>query len=1037
MNLSSTAVRRPVAVTVCVIIALLFGIVSLQRIGIDLLPNMSLPYAVVVTTYAGASAEVVEHDVTIPLEAHLAGVSGVRRQDSYSMENFSVIMLEFEWGTDMLSALDDIRNNLAQAALSLPSEASSPVVARIDPNTLPLMLVAVSAQDLTELELSQQLAKIKPGIEQLPGVASVSLLGTTSEEIQVLYDAKQLSEAGLSPAILQQLIMYQNIIVPSGTVTEGDLRYSTRTGRRISSLDDLKDLIIGMKQGSGILGLGGLVPSLTYLSDLAEISIAATKPEGITRYNGEDTVIIKVMRQSGANTVRVAESVKKALRQIEESNPNLQFAVVSDQSAFITSSISNLMSSLVLGGILAVAVLWFFLRNLGSMVVIGLSIPISIITSFVLVYLSDLSLNLMTLGGLALGVGMLVDTSIVVLENIYRYRSLGFSPLEAAEKGTREITGAIIASTTTTVVVFLPVIFLESLAGQLLKELGLTVSYSLLASLVVGLTVLPTLAARLLRRETKSQKAQAEPSKLQRGYLRLLDAALKRKWLALGVVIAVVLLAVAIFPTIGEEFLPNFDEGFLNLTFTLPAGRTIDMVKEEVAAIEGAILAVPGVAGVSSQAGDQGDTDISSLITGTGNNVVVMSVRLEPANKRSRSSSEIANEVRQVLFDANVIRSVVVESSLFGTSASSILSPRLVIETRGDSMEPLKEVAEQIKAELHKIPGLLEIDDSWAQANEGLFLEVDTARSILGGFTAGQVGLGVHYATSGLKATDVTIDGRTLPVMLRPRQVFESVEDLLAAEVFSPVSIAGFGENPIVLGEVAEAKTELIPPTIQRTDRMYTLNISANLGDNDLSWVTAQAEKLIAGLGLPENVQVRIGGLQEVIDESLSELYFAVGLAVILVFLVMAAQFESFAQPLIIMVAIPLALIGSIFGLWITDNNIGIISMIGMIVLVGIVVNNTIVLVDFINQRRREGSTVRDAVREACVVRLRPILMTTITTVLGMVPLAMGWGEGAEFQRALAVTVIGGLTSSTILILFVVPIVYSLIQRDKPLQSNQ
>ena len=957
MKLASNAIRRPVAVTVCVIIALIFGVVSLQRIGIDLLPNMSLPYAVVVTSYPGASTEVIEHDVTVPLEAFLAGVSGVRRQDSYSMENISAIMLQFEWGTDMLTAVDEIRNNLAQAALSLPSEASNPVVARIDPNTLPLMLIAVSSENLSELELSNDLKRLKPELEQLPGVASVSLMGITSEEIQVLYDAEQLSEAGLSPAILQQLIMYQNIIVPSGTVTDGEMRYSTRTGRRINSLDDLKDLIIGMKQGSGILGLGGLVPSLTYLSDIAEIGVASTRPDGITRYNGEDTVIIKVMRQSGANTVRVAESVKRMLRQIEAAHPQLKFTVVSDQSAFITSSISNLMSSLVLGGILAVAVLWFFLRNLGSMAVIGVSIPISIITSFVLVYLSDLTLNLMTLGGLALGVGMLVDTSIVALENIVRHRSLGLSPAEAAEKGTTEIAGAIFASTATTIVVFLPVIFVESLVGQLLKELGLTVSYSLLASLVVALTFLPMVAARFLRTHSKAQRSDSKRTKLQQAYLKMLNFCLARKGLVLALVIGLIALSVAVFPLIGEEFLPNFDEGFLNLTFTLPPGRTTEIVQKEVAAIEEAILAIPGVAGVASQAGDQGDNDVLSLITGTGNNVVTMSVPLAPPDQRSRSSSEIANDVRQALLDANVIRSVVVESSLFGPSASSMLSPRLVIEIRGDNRAVIAELAEQIKGELYKIPGLFEIDDTWAQSSLGLFLEVDTSRSILGGFTAGQVGLGVHYATSGIKATDVTVDGRTLPVMLRPQQSFTSVEDLMAAKVSSPVAIAGFGEHPILLGEVAEPKVETIPPTIQRTDRLYTLNVSANIGDNDLSWVTAQAAKIIAGLDLPENCHVRIGGLQELIEESLSELYLAVGLAVILVFLVMAAQFESFTQPLIIMVSIPLALIGSLLGLWITGNNLGIISMIGMIVLVGIVVNNAIVLVDFINQRRRQGGS--------------------------------------------------------------------------------
>ena len=1031
MNLSSIAIRRPVAVTVVVIIALIFGVVSLQRIGIDLLPNMSLPYAVVVTTYPGASTDVIEQDITIPLEASLAGVSGVRRQDSYSMENISAIMLQFDWGTDMLTALDNIRNNLAQAAMSLPSEASSPVVARIDPNDLPLMMIAVSAEGVSDLELSNELARLKPELEQLQGVASVSLLGTTSEEIRVLYDAELLHEQGLSPAILQQLITYQNIVVPSGVVTEGDMRYSTRTGRRINGLDELKDLIIGFKQAEGMFGLAGLMPSLTYLSDIADIHIAETKPEGVTRFNGEDTIIIKVMRQSGANTVRVANAVKATLQKIEQANPHLNFTVVSDQSAFITSSISNLMSSIILGGILAVAVLWFFLRHLGSMAVIGLSIPISIIASFVLVYLSDLSLNLMTLGGLALGVGMLVDSSIVVLENIFRYRSLGLSTLEAAEKGSSEVAAAIFASTATTVAVFLPVIFLDSLAGQFLKELGLTVTYSLVASLAVAITLVPMLASRFLRKTpTAAGRTQAQ-SRMQKYYVRMLEFCMSHRAVILAAVGAAVVLALLIFPQIGEEFLPSFDEGFLSLTVTLPGGNTIDKVKEAVKDLEEKIMAIPGVAGVASQAGDQGDNDILSLVTGTSNNTVTMSVPLEPLETRKRSSAEIADDVRRVLQDAGVIRSIVVDSSLFGTSASSILSPRLVIELRGEDRAVLSQIGDQIKAELHKIPGLFEIDDSWSQASTGIYLEVDTARSVLGGFTAGQVGLGVHYATSGLKATDIIVDGRTLPVMLRPQQTFESIEDLLDAKVSSPVSLAGFGEHPIILGEVVDARIEDIPPTVQRTDRLYTLNVSANIGEHDLSWAKAHAQRIMDNLDLPPGYHARLSGMQQMIDESMGELYFAVGLAIVLVFLVMAAQFESFVQPLIVIVAIPLGLLGSIIALWVTGNNLGIISMIGMIALVGIVVNNAIVLVDFINQRRREGERVAEAIKDACVVRLRPILMTTITTILGLVPLAFGWGEGAEFQRSLAVTVIGGLTSSTILTLFVIPVVYSLVQRDK------
>ncbi|NLJ80484.1 MAG: efflux RND transporter permease subunit [Firmicutes bacterium] len=1035
MQLPKLAVRRPIAITVVVIIAILFGFISLQKIGIDLLPDLNFPVAVVVIPYPGSSARTIQQDVTIPVEGSLANVSGLRRIDSFSMANICAITLQFQWGTDMLSALDHIRNNLAQAALTLPDEVQTPVVAQVDPNDFPLMLVGVSGDDLTPIELSEELLEIKPQLEQILGVAEVSLLGTSKEEIQVLFDPEHLNEIGLTPVILQQLIMYQNIVVPGGTVTAENTRFSTRAGSEIKTVAELEDIIVGMEQGSGILGLGGMIPSLTYLSDVAEVSTHLQPRDGITRFNGEDTALIQIMRQSGANTVRVADNLRKTLHRLEAEYPHLQFTTITDQSLFIRNSISSLATSGLIGGFLAVAVLWFFLRNLPSLLIIALSIPVSIIASFVLVYFSNLSLNLMTLGGLALGIGMLVDSSIVVLENIYRHRTEGAAPQEAAENGAGEITGAITASTATTIAVFLPVIFLQSIAGQLFKELGLTISYSLLVSLLVALTLIPMLSAKFIRKKTRpALSSKKKPSlfrKVQRGYLRFLQLILDKKTIVLGAVVLLLIFSALIYPSLDQEFLPSFDEGFLGVTAMLPAGLPLEKVRTMITGIEDDLAAIPEIASVATQVGDQGEMNVLDLVAGTGIENAQFSITLIPHEQRKGSSSQIAEELQNMLTEHGALRVNIADSSLFGSAASTILAPNLLIEVRGEDVEVLLGLSKELIRELRQIPGFRDVQDSEFRRGQELFLNVDTSRSILGGFTAGQVGLGMRYATSGLKATDLQIGRRVLPVMLRPNSPVDSVDDLLNTKITSPVQIGGFGENPILLNEVVEPIVGPAPTVIQRTNRLPVIYVTGILGDLSLTKATQAAQKIIEKMAIPRGYHVNIGGMQEVIDESLDELGLALALAVALVYLVMAAQFESFLQPFIIMFSIPLALIGSLGGLWLVGGNIGIMAIIGIIVLAGIVVNNAIVLVDYINLKRKEAPQmpVRDAVLEACQVRLRPILMTSITTIFGLLPVALGFGVGSEFQRPLAATIMGGLATSTFLTLFVIPVIYELFHR--------
>lgn len=1032
MYLANLAVRRPVAITVFVIITLIFGAISLQRIGIDLLPDLNFPIAVVVTTYPGGAAQTIQQDVTIPLEGALAGITGLRRLDSFSMENVSALVLQFDWGTNMLNSVEEIRNNLAQASLMLPEGAQTPIVAQIDPNDFPLMLIGVSSKDLSPVELSEALERIKPQLEQIDGVAQVSLLGTSKEEIQVLFDPDHLNELGLSPVILQQLISYQNIVVPGGSVTADGVRYTTRAGSQIQSVEELENIIVGMKQGSGILGFGGLLPSLTYLSDVAEVSTQVTPRDGLTRYNGQDTVLIQVRRQSGANTVRVAERVKETMAQIEAQNPHLEFAAITDQSIFINQSIGSLASSGILGGILAIAVLLFFLRNVSSILIIALSIPVSIIASLVLVYLSKLSLNLMTLGGLALGVGMLVDSSIVVLENIYRHLTEKPDSKTAAKEGAGEMASALLASTLTTVVIFLPVLILESLAGQLLKEFGLTLSFALGAAFLVALTVVPVLSSKLLKKDMVARtKPESSFGRVRAWYGRVLEKALGKKAFVFALVALLLLAAVVIYPRLDQEFLPSFDEGFLGVHAMMPAGLPLETVREMVMAIEEDLLAIPEVEAVAVQSGDQGELDVLSLVTGTGAGSAQFSITLVPHDQRQRKARELTPEIQEIMTAHGVLRANISDSSIFGSAASTLLSPNLSIEIRGENWEVCNEIAQELKAELQKHAGFREIQDSTFRPAQELFLNVDTSRSILGGFTAGQVGLGMRYATAGLEATSIQIGDRSLPVVLRPNQSINSLDDLLNTKITSPVSIAGLGENPILLNEVVEPEVRTSQAVAQRTDRLPVTYVTGILDDLSLTQAVRLSQEIIDQMDIPAGYHLRMGGIQDVISESINELTLALVLAVALVFLVMAAQFESFVQPFIIMFSIPLALIGALIGLWAVGGSLGVISIIGIIVLAGIVVNNAIVLVDFINLRRRQDPSisVREAIVQACQVRLRPILMTSITTIFGLLPVAIGYGVGAEFQRPLAATIMGGMITSTFLTLFVIPTVYEVISR--------
>lgn len=1026
-HLSLFAVKRPITISVLVLIILLFGIISLPRIGIDLLPDLDYPAAVVVTVYPGAHSDMVEKDVTIPLESALAGVSGINRIDAYSSESLSAIIVQMDMDINMLDILDKMRYSLAQVSLRLPSDVESPIIARIDPNDFPLMIIGVSSEALSEQELTAKLQELSPRFEQIQGVAEVGLLGARTGEVQINYDPYQLDELGLNPVLLQQLINYQNLVVPGGAVTDEHMRYNLRIGNTFKDIDDLENLIIGQKTTPGILGLGGLVPSFVYLSDIAEIEEVLSTPAGITRLNGEDSVLLRINRQPGANTVQIANQVNSTLQEIVTDYPDLKFVTIADQSLFIKESVNILALSGILGALLAMIVLYLFLREIRSVVIIGVAIPISIVATFILLLFGKLNLNLMTLGGLALGTGMLVDSSIVVLENIYRYISNGADATTAAKSGSKEIASAIVASTVTTLVVFLPVIYMQSIAGKIFKELGLTVSFSLLASLLVALTLVPMLSTKLFKhyRPMTNLVNKSSLSKTQNYYKILLEKALVHKGLVIGLVLIALVATAFMYPTLGSEFLPEIDENNISLNMTLPPGFSREQTKALIANLEDKIMEVPEVVSLAIQAGDQGSNDLLSLINNANLYTADLQIGLRAKGQRQRTSSEIAKEIRQIALDNKAVKATIQGSASFG-AAATVLTPQLQINVRGDDPDTINQIAESIVTRLEANPGYIQVETSRAQNVDDLFLRTDPARSIVAGLTAGQIGLAVRQSTTGIKATDIQIESVIMPVVLRPQGEPNTLAGLMDSSISSPIPIGGMEGSLIRLDQVVEEELQSSLPSRHRRDRRNAINVIAQLGDVNLFTATNDAYQIINELNLPPGYTAKIDGLSQVIEETKDDLYVVLGLAIILVYLVMSAQFESFLHPLVIMITVPLAAIGAVFSLWITGLKLSITALIGLIILVGIVVNNAIVLVDYINSRRRDQVPVEEAVMDAAMVRLRPILMTSLTTILGLIPMAFGIGEGSEITAPIAVTLIGGLITSTMLTLFVIPVLYTM-----------
>ena len=1017
MKLSELAVRRPVTTAMFIVAAVIAGVLAAAGLGLDLYPELNLPYVTVATVYPNADPQTVEAEVTHLVEGVLATASGLRRIDSLSMENVSLVFAEFGWGTPIEETIAEIRARLGVLALTFPSGVETPIVLRLDPNEFPTLLIGVSGSgDLLEVT-DLALEVVQPRLERVPGVARVAVLGGVEREIQVLYDSAKLRAHDLTPAHLQQFLQLQNATVPAGVVEHNGVRYQTRVGNHFTSVQQIRDLVIGESR-LPVEGLAALWPPLLQVKDVAQVVEGVKPPTGYARMDGRPTVLLQVFKSSGANTVAVADGVRAALAELETAMPDTDLTVIIDQSTAIRQSLQNLVVFGLIGAAAVVLVLFLFLRTWRGMVVVALAIPLSILLTLAALYLLRMNLNLMTVGGLALATGMVVDNAIIVLENIFRRRSQGEDPVSASIAGGQEMVAAIVGATLTTVAVFLPAALLDTFAGQLFRELGITVSLALGASLLVAVTVVPSLAAQLFRSSLPAAGARWDSGIIARTYIPLLERALRRPGALLGFVAVLSLLTVVIVPVLDTEFLPKGYKRSIYITMETPPGTTLAETDAVARTAEERLQALPGIEHVATQVGEQRQEDVISLLGDYGPNTIQLIAFLRSPVSPDRLPAVMA-QIRAALADLPVARLAVSDE---WSSTSSVFSSAIVLQLMGPDLGTLRQLASDIRQRLQAHPAVGDVHIPYAAPQPELFLAVNQSRALIGGLTTAQISLAVRNALTGVEVTQVRENGRTIPVVLRPQPTETAdLSRLLDYPVTSPVVVSMTESSAVRLANVVSVEEGTAPQAIRRIDGMRALEVQVRSAGGDLGAALAAVDGAISSLELPAGYEIRTAGIRQLINDSVADMSRVLLWSLVLAYVVMAAQFESWRHPLIIIVTVPLAGIGAIWALWITGQKLGVASLIGLIMLGGIAVNNGIVLVDRFLQLRRQGSDAHAATVEAAASRLRPVLMTALTTIAGMLPMAVTRGEGTEFQVPLAVGVIGGLLTATVLTLFVVP----------------
>ncbi len=1021
MKLTETAVRRGVTFVMIYLIAIGFGLFSLARLRLDLYPKLEFPIMAVISQYTGVGPYDIETVVTRPIEEVIASVENVEKVTSTSQQGLSLVLLEFDWGTDMDQAEIDVRNNLEFIRDYLPEDMSEPMIFKFDPSAQPILYMSVRSDihGLAELRYISE-HDIEPRMERIKGVASAFTSGGMEREIRILVDNNRLRAHHLSIQQISAALMQNNVQMPSGWIENENQEFTIQTAGEYTTVDQIANTAIAT-----------INDAVIRIKDVAKVVDGFKEQRQHIWTNGSPAVMLMVQKQSDANTVTVCRNVISRFDEIEAELPKgVSIEIFWDQSDFINRSMSNLGTTAIQAIFLAFLVLLLFLRNFRSSIIVAVSIPVSMVVTFAVMDQAGLTLNIISMAGLALAVGLLVDNSIVVLESIFRYREMGEKANDAANKGASEVAMAITASTLTTLSVFVPVLFVPGIAGEMFREMVITICFSLAVSLIVALTLIPLLSSRFLSLADKNivkkgfwrRLGDSIGSRIDRfrdRYVGILKWSLHHRWRVMIIVGVMFFLSIGLLMQLGGEFLPDNDDGFVAVTVDRSAGTSLEQMASTMKKVTNIIQeSVPEAEMVYANFG-QGE-GMMALFSSRSSAEGDATIRLTKLTKRERSKFEIQDELREKfkkIPDATIAFQDRGAAALFGAAGD------IVVRVVGHDLQVAEALASEIEAKVKKVEGVVFTETSMRELRPELKINLDRQRIADLGLSTSQVGQVVSTSVLGSVVTRFREGGNEYDVRVQldkdARTSKEDVENIL---ITTPLG----RQIPLrALGSVEYTKA---PQEIQREDQERYVSVNINISGRDLSSVTGDVRKIMQETRLPRDFRLDIGGTAEDQMESFMYLALAMIVAIVLTYMVMASQFESYIDPFIILFTIPLSIIGVALGLFITGTTINVMALIGMIMLVGIVVNNGIVLVDYINQLRDRGKELYESIEEAGHVRFRPVLMTALTTILAMLPLALGLGESGESWAPMARSVMGGLTVATLLTLVVVPVIYAVVE---------
>ena len=1026
-SITKFAVKYPVSVLMLTLAVCLLGTISYNKLGTDLFPDLKNPALYVEVKSGQRPPEEVEKLITTNVESTAARQEGVKSVYSVTKVGYTKVTVEYGWDQDMDAAFLDLQRSVS--SLSQDETIEEVNVTRYDANATPIMTIALTHNEVKDMNELRKIAEnyMRNELVRVDGIADIQLNGQEQAIVEISTNPYMLEAFGLTADGIASQITAINQNVSGGTITDGDIQYTVKGVNLITSLQDIENIIVAFKENSSS-GSSSSTESTSsssktkapvYLKDVASVSIRNKDPENLARYNGERCLGISIYKENKYNTVNAVENLLAKIDEFRKSLPGYDFHIISNQGEFIGSSINEVKDSALMGIILAVIILYIFLRRVNMTLIVSLSIPISIIATFNLMYFNGLSINIMTLGGLALGAGMLVDNAIVVMENIFRNMDENnLPPTEAAVRGTSEVAGAITASTLTTIVVFLPIVYLQGAAGELFKEQAWTVSFSLLSSLFVSILFIPMLASKFMR---KKDNISSHAITIK-GFGNFVGKVLKRKYLVIGIATALMIVSYLMLPLIGMEFMPKTESKEFSILVTMEPGTRLKSTDNAVGTIEDAIRTL-----------GQDDIEWQYTLVGPSNLESQSGGKLESENQsqikvKIKKDSKLDADYFITNINENYPLPEGVEISYEkGESAlQSILGTEgapLVIEVKGEELEWLDELCTEIKEKITGIPGIYDIKSSLEKGAPEVNIKIDRLKSGIYGIDVATVSNQVSEKLAGKDAGTFETQGETIDINIK-------VPEVTLSEIYDIEIIQG--EKKYRLGEIADIEITSAPKEINRVNQSRTGIVTAMIEKQySLSHITPAIQAKLAEVEFPAKYSAKITGEEEMRQESFSGLGFALFLSILLVYMVMAAQFESLRHPFTILLTIPLAGVGCILAFLLTGQTLNMMAFIGIIMLAGIAVNSSIILVDAINRLKEEGHPLEEAIKMAAQHRVRPIIMTSATTILALLPMCFGFGEGASLRSPMALAVIGGLLTSTIMTLIVIPCVYYVIDRKK------